>query len=141
MTATRIEFYILHCRIGHRRHREARLLIQINSSQNQRDIRALISNSRRWRMYRLSLTVTAVGLLLAGSASATPRAEFRRAPQDGFWGARYCLQGKDWGYPGLCQFSTYQSCLATASGTFSYCGIDPQYAFWLQRLRYGQPAY
>jgi hypothetical protein len=86
MTATRIEFYILHGRIGHRRHREARLLIQINSSQNQRDIRALISNSRRWRMYRFSLIVTAVGLLLAGSASATPRTEFRRAPQDGFWG-------------------------------------------------------
>jgi hypothetical protein len=37
-------------------------------------------------MYRFSLIVTAVGLLLAGSASATPRTEFRRAPQDGFWG-------------------------------------------------------
>jgi hypothetical protein len=73
--------YCMTRKVPVRRHREARLLIQINSPQNQRDIRALISNSRRWRMYRLSLIVTAVGLLLAGSASATPRAEFRRAPQ------------------------------------------------------------
>ena len=73
-------------------------------------------------MYRLSLIVTAVGLLLAGSASAG-------------------LQGKDWGYPGLCQFSTYESCAATAAGTFSYCGLNPHFAFALQRFRYGQPAY
>ena len=45
-------------------------------------------------MYRLSLIVTAVGLLLAGSASAGPRSNF--PPQDGYWGARYCLQGIDW---------------------------------------------
>jgi hypothetical protein len=83
-------------------------------------------------MCRLSLIVAAVALLLTGSASAGQR--------DGFWGGRYCLQGKDWGYPGLCQFSTYQSCQATASGTFSYCGINPQYAAYAQqRWRYGQP--
>ena len=90
-------------------------------------------------MYRLSLTVTAVGLLLAGSAADGPRAN--SAPQDGYWSARYCLQGKEWGYPGLCQFSTYESCAATASGTFSYCGLNPHYAFGLQRFRYGQLAY
>jgi hypothetical protein len=84
-------------------------------------------------MCRLSLIVTAVTLLLAGSASAAHRA--------GFWGARYCLQGQDWGYPGLCQFSTYQSCQATASGTLSYCGINPQYdAYARQQLRNGLPA-
>jgi hypothetical protein len=84
-------------------------------------------------MCRLSLIVTAVTLLLAGSASAAHRA--------GFWGARYCLQGQDWGYPGLCQFSTYQSCQATASGTLSYCGINPQYdAYARQQLRDGLPA-
>ena len=54
-------------------------------------------------MYRLSLIVTAVGLLLAGPASAGPRSNF--PPQDGYWGPRYCLQGRTWGYPGLCQFS------------------------------------
>ena len=40
----------------------------------------------------------------------------------------YCLQGQTWGYPGNCQFSSYAQCMATASGTDSYCGINPQYA-------------
>jgi hypothetical protein len=58
--------------------------------------------------------VSAVALLVAaGSTSAVA--------QDYPW----CLQGKDWGYPGQCQFWTYNQCLATASGTFSYCGINP----------------
>nr|WP_319797726.1 DUF3551 domain-containing protein [Nitrobacter sp.] len=42
---------------------------------------------------------------------------------------RYCLQGKQWGYPGNCQFSTYRQCMATASGTDAYCGINPRVAF------------
>ncbi|WP_425248813.1 DUF3551 domain-containing protein [Bradyrhizobium yuanmingense] len=41
----------------------------------------------------------------------------------------YCLQGRTWGYPGNCQFSTYSQCMATASGTYAYCGINPIYAF------------
>lgn len=41
----------------------------------------------------------------------------------------YCLQGRSWGYPGNCQFSTYSQCMATASGTYTYCGINPIYAF------------
>jgi Protein of unknown function (DUF3551) len=41
----------------------------------------------------------------------------------------YCLQGRTWGYPGNCQFSSYAQCMATASGTNAYCGINPQYAF------------
>ena len=46
---------------------------------------------------------------------------------------RYCLQGNTWGYPGNCEFSTYEQCMATASGTDAYCGINPQYAFAHQR--------
>jgi hypothetical protein len=86
-------------------------------------------------MCRLSLMVAAVGLVLAaGSASAAHRS--------GFWGSRYCLQGQSYGYPGLCQFSTFQSCQASASGTLSSCGINPQYAAYArQRSRHGQPAY
>jgi hypothetical protein len=42
---------------------------------------------------------------------------------------RYCLQGREWGYPGKCVFQTYRQCVATASGTFSYCGINPRYGF------------
>ena len=35
---------------------------------------------------------------------------------------KYCLQGRQWGYPGNCQFSTYRQCMATASGTDAGCG-------------------
>ncbi|WP_245332368.1 DUF3551 domain-containing protein [Bradyrhizobium erythrophlei] len=41
----------------------------------------------------------------------------------------YCLQGKDYNLPGLCQFRSYLECEATASGTFSYCGPNPRFAF------------
>ena len=44
----------------------------------------------------------------------------------------YCLQGRQWGYPGNCQFTSYQQCLATASGTDAYCGLNP-------RVGYGAP--
>jgi hypothetical protein len=47
---------------------------------------------------------------------------------------RYCLQGRSWGYPGNCQFATYQQCLATASGTSAYCGVNPRYALSQQRI-------
>lgn len=46
---------------------------------------------------------------------------------------RFCLQGYQWGYPGNCEFSTYAQCLATASGTDSGCGENPQYLFRAQR--------
>ncbi len=45
----------------------------------------------------------------------------------------YCLQGRIWGYPGNCQFSSYAQCMATASGTDAYCGINPRSAFAGQR--------
>jgi hypothetical protein len=41
----------------------------------------------------------------------------------------YCLQGRDYGLPGLCQFRSYAECEATASGTFGYCGVNPRFAF------------
>jgi hypothetical protein len=63
---------------------------------------------------------------LAVVVSATPA-----AAQD-----RYCLQGRQWGYPGNCQFATYAQCMATASGTEAYCGINPRYAF--ARKRHGR---
>ncbi|MCK1716465.1 DUF3551 domain-containing protein [Bradyrhizobium sp. 141] len=36
----------------------------------------------------------------------------------------HCLQGRIWGYPGNCQFSSFSQCMATASGTDAYCGIS-----------------
>jgi hypothetical protein len=56
-----------------------------------------------------------------GSVSSTAAAERN---QD-----KYGLQGNDYGYPGNCQFSTYEQCQATASGTFNGCAINPRYAF------------
>ena len=49
---------------------------------------------------------------------------------------RYCLQGRAWGYPGNCQFATYSQCMASASGTDAYCGINPQYAYAHHGKRY-----
>ena len=49
------------------------------------------------------------------------------------YGDKYCLQGRQWGYPGNCQFSSYRQCMATASGTGSGCGINPAYAYGYQR--------
>jgi len=70
-------------------------------------------------------------LTVIGSSIPAPAVE---AIQD-----RYCLQGRKWGYPGNCQFSTYQQCMATASGTNAYCGINPMHAFGDQRRsRYRQ---
>jgi hypothetical protein len=48
----------------------------------------------------------------------------------------YCLQGRIWGYPGNCQFTTYEQCMATASGTDAYCGINPRFAFAPPRRGY-----
>jgi hypothetical protein len=72
----------------------------------------------------VSLGVLIAVVTVVGSISAAPA----EAIQD-----RYCLQGRTWGYPGNCQFSNYAQCMATASGTDAYCGINPQYAFASQR--------
>jgi len=42
---------------------------------------------------------------------------------------RYCLFGKTWGFSGNCQFSTYEQCMWTASGTGAGCRLNPRYAF------------
>jgi Protein of unknown function (DUF3551) len=49
---------------------------------------------------------------------------------------RYCLQGRNYGYPGDCSFSTFEQCQATASGTDSGCGINPMAAYARQRPGY-----
>ncbi len=71
-------------------------------------------------MRRTILALTSLAALLA-VASPAARAH---PPID-----RYCLQGRSWGYPGNCQFVSYQQCLATASGTSATCGVNPRYAF------------
>ena len=75
-----------------------------------------------------ALVVAAFALTAAGSLS--PAAAQGRI-QD-----QFCLQGRSWGYPGNCQFSSYRQCMASASGTDAYCGINPLYAFADQRRGY-----
>ncbi|MGQ0685714.1 DUF3551 domain-containing protein [Bradyrhizobium sp.] len=67
----------------------------------------------------LAVLAVSTGLLCLETADAAPR-----GIQD-----RYCLQGRIWGYPGNCAFSTYQQCMASASGTFASCGLNPRYAY------------
>ena len=68
-------------------------------------------------------TILTLASLAALAAATFPAAQAHPAND------RYCLQGRIWGYPGNCQFASYQLCLATASGTAAYCGINPRYAF------------
>ena len=73
-------------------------------------------------MRTLALTILTMGIVLtAGVARA--------------------LQGRQWGFPGNCQFSSYAQCMATASGTDAGCGINPQYAFARQRRGDYRPRY
>jgi len=78
------------------------------------------------RHVSLAVLATISALTAVGSISAAAAAA--EAIQD-----RYCLLGRQWGYPGNCQFSSYAQCMATASGTDAYCGINPQYAFARQQ--------
>lgn len=65
------------------------------------------------------LAAAVVAITVASFGMSTPA-----AAQD-----RYCLQGRIWGYPGNCQFASYAQCMASASGTNAYCGINPRYAY------------
>ena len=85
------------------------------------------------RKSSLAILAAVSGLTVVGSVLPVAAAE---RIQD-----QYCLQGRRWGYPGNCQFSSYGQCMATASGTDAYCGINPQYAFAQQRRRGYQRRY
>jgi hypothetical protein len=71
-------------------------------------------------MRKMILPVLAAASLFSGWAAYSPAqaAEYK-----------YCLQGRQWGYPGNCQFFSYRQCEATASGTDAYCGPNPRYAY------------
>jgi hypothetical protein len=69
-------------------------------------------------MNRFMLAATCAVAALAASGSTASAQDYP-----------FCLQGREWGYPGLCYFSTYQQCMASASGTNAYCGVNPRFAF------------
>jgi Protein of unknown function (DUF3551) len=80
-------------------------------------------------MRRLLLAVSATVVAAAGSIAPA-------GAQDYPW----CLQGKEYGLPGLCRYYSYEQCMVSASGTFSYCGINPRFAFyWAQPGRWPPP--
>ncbi len=76
------------------------------------------------RHFSLAILATISALTTVGSISPASAGNIQDS---------WCLQGRIWGYPGNCQFSSYAQCMATASGTDAYCGINPQYAFARQR--------
>ena len=94
-------------------------------------------------MRTLALTILTMSIVLAGGQARA------QTYGPGFYGPQayesvrnsYCLQGRVWGYPGNCQFSSYAQCMATANGTDAFCGINPHYAFALQRRGDYRPRY
>jgi hypothetical protein len=64
-----------------------------------------------------------LGLMSAGAvvtSGASPAAAFDYP---------YCLQGKDTGIPGECDYPSYGACQAAASGRGMYCGVNPRVAY------------
>jgi hypothetical protein len=80
-------------------------------------------------MYRHLAGFCAIGLVVAATSISPAAAQ-----------NRYCLQGRSWGYPGN-QFSSFQECLASASGTGAACGINPRYAYARQHQHRSHPQY
>lgn len=91
-------------------------------------------------MTRLLFAIVSVSSILVSTVSISPAAQRQYRYGDIAPGTpdRYCLQGRIWGYPGNCQFATYEQCVATASGTSAYCGVNPTYAFAYERDYRGQ---
>jgi uncharacterized protein DUF3551 len=78
--------------------------------------------------------LTLAFLVLASSAAVA--GSLSPAAAGGTVQDSYCLQGRQSGYPGNCEFSSYQQCMATASGTGEGCGINPMKAY-ARPSRYG----
>ena len=76
-------------------------------------------------MRNASLIIAA--LLAAGAATlagATPAAAI-----DYPW----CVQGRGIGIPGDCSYTSYNQCMASASGRGLYCNVNPRVAFGRER--------
>ena len=98
-------------------------------------------------MRTLAFVILTMSMALAEGQAGQPRAQthgpdiygsplaYESVPNS------YCLRGRIYGYPGNCQYSSYAQCMATASGVNAYCGINPQYAFALQRRCDFRPRY
>jgi hypothetical protein len=84
----------------------------------------------------LFAVLSVIGLVAIAIQGSSGHARTRPAAAPAAVQDRYCLRGREWGYPGKCDYSTYDQCLATASGTDSYCDVNPQYLFADHRRDY-----
>jgi hypothetical protein len=75
-------------------------------------------------MRHLLSALAALSMLGAGAVVASP-ASARDFP--------YCLQGRETGIPGDCQYRSYRECRSSASGRDASCGRNPAYAYRHQR--------
>lgn len=80
------------------------------------------NNKGSFVMSRLLFAAASAVVLIAASSNAAVARDYP-----------YCLQGRTWGYPGNCGFASYAQCMATASGTDAYCGVNPRFAFARER--------
>lgn len=72
-------------------------------------------------MRKTTMALIAFGATaLAGVTSTTPAAAY-----DYPW----CASGPSLGYPGECAYVTYEQCLASVSGRYLACSINPRVAF------------
>jgi hypothetical protein len=72
-------------------------------------------------------------LALASAGAATIAGSTPAAAYDYPW----CIQGGGWGVPGDCSYRTYAQCMASASGRYVYCNVNPRVAFG--QARRGRP--
>jgi hypothetical protein len=82
-------------------------------------------------MLKLFITFATTALLASAALAEMPHSsthdvspDVRRAPALAQNGA-YCLRGGEWGFPGNCQFATFQQCRTSASGIGGTCGRNP----------------
>ena len=45
----------------------------------------------------------------------------------------WCVQGRGIGIPGDCSYTSYNQCMASASGRGLYCNVNPRVAFGRER--------
>jgi hypothetical protein len=67
-----------------------------------------------------SMVFAAASLLVTGAGFTLP-AQAQEYP--------YCLQGRETGIPGDCNYRSYRECMASASGRNAFCGRNPRFAY------------
>ena len=84
----------------------------------------------------LLVTITVLTAGLAVATTSTPAA----AHDDHYdYDYPWCLQSRGLGIPGDCSYQTYAQCMASASGRYAWCDVNPRVAF--ARQRRGLPPY